>query len=227
MKNFPLLFLLLTLWAACETKTVPEATPTVIERTDTPIRPTTSEARPRIVFFGNSLTAAYGLEPEQGFTAIIQRRLDSLQLNYEVVNAGLSGETTSGGLQRIDWILKDPVEIFVLELGGNDGLRGTDTELTARNLREMIDRVQAKHPEATIVLAGMEAPPNMGSDYTSKFRAIYSDLAESEKVELIPFLLEDVGGIAALNLPDGIHPNVEGQRIVAENVWETLEPLVR
>ena len=222
---FPLLFLC---FVACRTETpeqervnVSANAPTATETLAEP------EERPRIVFFGNSLTAAYGLEPEQGFTAILQRRLDSLHLDYEIVNAGLSGETTSGGLQRIDWILSNPVNIFVLELGGNDGLRGTDPDLTRKNLAEMIDRVRAAHPEADIVLAGMEAPPNLGADYTDRFRAVYRELAREKDVHLIPFLLQDVGGIARLNLPDGIHPNVEGQQIVAENVWAVLGPLVR
>ena len=230
MKNLLPILAVAMLLVACESKTVPETIPTQpvkTEQTTTPAANSKTSDRPRIVFFGNSLTAAYGLNPEQGFTSILQRRLDSLGLNYEIVNAGLSGETTSGGLQRIDWILRDPVEIFVLELGGNDGLRGTDTDLTYRNLRAMIDRVQAQHPETTIVLAGMQAPPNMGGDYTTKFRDIYPKLADSEGVELIPFLLEDVGGIASLNLPDGIHPNAQGQRIVAENVWEVLKPLLQ
>ena len=228
--RFFLPLLLLTLFA-CRTETETPATervnvsanpPGAVDRTET-----IATERPRIVFFGNSLTAAYGLEPEQGFTALLQRRIDSLGLNYEVVNAGLSGETTSGGLQRIDWVLSNPVDIFVLELGGNDGLRGTDPDLTHRNLGEMIDRVRSAHPDARIVLAGMEAPPNLGADYTERFRSVYRRLAREKEVHLIPFLLEDVGGVARLNLPDGIHPNVEGQRIVADNVWDVLEPLVR
>ena len=223
-----LLALLLISFFACQQAT-PEPAPTTTatpantgETNIVPDQPTSST--PRIVFYGNSLTAAYGLEPEQGFTALIERKLDRLGYNYEVVNAGLSGETTTGGLDRIDWVLRQPVDIFVLELGGNDGLRGTDPALTEQNLDAMIRRVIAKYPNATILLAGMQAPPNMGSDFTTAFKSIYPRLAaQYEQVELIPFLLEDVGGIPSLNLPDGIHPNVEGQKLLARNVWAVLE----
>ena len=129
-------------------------------------------------------------------------------------------------MQRIDWVLSNPVDIFVLELGGNDGLRGTDPDLTYQNLAEMIDRVEARHPEATIILAGMEAPPNMGAEYTSKFRQVYTRLAREKDIERIPFLLANVGGIPELNLPDGIHPNATGQKIVAENVWTVLRTVL-
>lgn len=186
----------------------------------------TSESR-KIIFFGNSLTAAYGLDPGEGFPAIIQQKLDDAGYNYEVVNAGLSGETTAGGNERVDWILQQLVDVFVLELGGNDGLRGIDPESTYRNLQAIIDKVKTKAPETTIILAGMEAPPNMGEAYTTAFRSVYTRLAQENDLPLIPFLLEGVGGDPALNLPDGIHPNIEGQKIVAENVWEVLEPVVK
>ncbi len=188
--------------------------------------PPSKKSSQRIVFLGNSLTAAYGLDPNQGFPALIQQKIDSLGLDYEVINAGLSGETTAGGAERIDWILKQPVAIFVLELGGNDGLRGIQPEASYQNLKSIVDKVQAAYPEAKIVLAGMQAPPNMGPEFTTAFRDMYPRLAEEEQLTLIPFLLENVGGIPALNLPDGIHPNVEGQKIVAENVWEALAPLL-
>lgn len=184
-------------------------------------------SKPRkVVFFGNSLTAAYGLDPGEGFPAIIQGKLEEAGHNYEVVNAGLSGETSAGGNERVDWILQQVVDIFVLELGGNDGLRGIDPESTYRNLQSIIDKVQAKAPETRIILAGMEAPPNMGTDYTNAFRNVYTRLAEENDLPLIPFLLEGVGGIPELNLPDGIHPNIEGQKIVADNVWKILRPVV-
>ena len=179
--------------------------------------------RPVIVFFGNSLSAGYGLEPEQAFPALIQQRLDSLGYDYEVINAGVSGETSAGGKARVDWILRQPVDIFVLELGGNDGLRGIPPEETRANLQAIIDKVQAEQPEAQIILAGMEAPPNMGADFTGAFRRLYPALAAENDIPLIPFLLAGVGGEPHLNQPDGIHPNARGARIVADNVWEVLE----
>ena len=205
----------------------PAQTPTTTTATTTAAPPTAPKSLPRIIFFGNSLTAAYGLEPEQGYTALLQERLDSLGYEYKVVNAGLSGETTTGGLERIDWVLRRPLDIFVLELGGNDGLRGTDPAITEQNLDAMIQKILAKYPEATILLAGMQAPPNMGSTFTTAFKEIYPRLAAKyERVELIPFLLKDVGGVPSLNLPDGIHPTAAGHRLLARNVWEVLEGVV-
>lgn len=180
-----------------------------------------------IIFFGNSLTAGYGLEPTQAFPALIQRKIDSLGLPYQVVNAGLSGETTAGGKNRIDWILKQPVDIFVLELGGNDGLRGIPISETRANLQEIIDRVRAKNPEVKIVLAGMQVPPNMGRRYAQEFQQLFRDLAQKNNTALIPFLLEGVGGIPELNLPDGIHPTAQGHGIVAENVWSVLKTVLK
>lgn len=180
-----------------------------------------------ILFFGNSLTAGYGLEQEEGFPALIQDKLDSLDLDYKVVNAGLSGETTASGESRLDWVLeRQPVDIFVLELGANDGLRGIPTEETNRNLRAMINKVKAANPETKIILSGMMVPPNMGADYAKKFQELYPNIAEEENVMLIPFLLQDVAGEPELNQSDGIHPTAEGQEIVARNVWEVLEEIV-
>ena len=179
-----------------------------------------------IVFFGNSLTAGYGVSPEQAFPALIQKKIDSLGLPYNVVNAGVSGETSSGGKTRIDWILREPVDIFVLELGANDGLRGTPLSETKKNLQDIIDKVKAKYPDTKLVFAGMEIPPNMGQTYTTEFRNIYTDLAAKNKMTLIPFLLEGVGGEPELNQADGIHPTAEGHLIVAENVWKQLEKLL-
>jgi acyl-CoA thioesterase I len=176
-----------------------------------------------IVFFGNSLTAGYGLEPEQSFPALIQDRLDSLGMAYNVINAGVSGETTSGGKSRIGWLLKQPIDVFVLELGANDGLRGISTEETYNNLASIIDAVRDKNPEVRIILAGMQVPPNMGQKYAGQFKSIYTELAKNKDVALIPFLLEGVAGERALNLPDGIHPTVAGQKIVAANVWNVLK----
>lgn len=180
----------------------------------------------RIIFFGNSLTAAYGLDPQLGFVALIQKKLDSLGFDYLAVNAGLSGETTAGGRERIDWILNQPVDIFILELGGNDGLRGIEPNSSAENLQAIIEAVQQKYPQAEIILAGMEAPPNMGPEFTSAFREMYPRLAQKNNVQLIPFLLNGVGGEPSLNLPDGIHPNEEGHVIVAENIWKVLKGIL-
>ncbi|HET6765989.1 MAG TPA: arylesterase [Chitinophagaceae bacterium] len=179
-----------------------------------------------VVFFGNSLTAGYGLSPSQAFPALIQEKIDSLGLPYQVINAGVSGETSSGGKTRIDWILREPLDIFVLELGANDGLRGTPLSETRKNLQDIIDKVRAKYPDIKLVFAGMEIPPNMGQAYTTEFRNIYTDLAAKNNMTLIPFLLQGVGGEPDLNLEDGIHPNEEGHRIVAENVWKQLQKLL-
>ena len=179
-----------------------------------------------IVFFGNSLTAGYGLSPSEAFPALIQKRIDSLNLPYQVINAGVSGETSSGGKTRIDWILREPIDIFVLELGANDGLRGTLLSETKKNLQDIIDKVKAKYPDTKLVFAGMEIPPNMGEAYTTEFRNIYTELAKKNSMTLIPFLLEGVGGEPELNQADGIHPTAEGHVIVAENVWKQLEKLL-
>jgi len=181
-----------------------------------------------ILFFGDSLTAGLGLEDPstQAFPALIQKKLDAAGLPWRAVNAGLSGETSAGRLRRVDWILRQHVEVFVLELGGNDGLRGLPPETTRANLQAIIDRVRAKYPAAKIVLAGIAAPPNMGADFTRAFAAIFPELAEKNDVSLIPFLLEGVGGRPELNQPDGIHPNVQGHAIVAETVWKVLKPLL-
>jgi len=179
-----------------------------------------------ILFFGDSLTAGYGLEKGEAFPEILQQKIDSLGLSYRVVNAGLSGETTSGGKNRIDWVLKQNVDVFVLELGANDGLRGIPVAETKNNLQEIIDFVREQNPEIEIILAGMQIPPNMGQEYTREFRAIFPDLAEENNVNLIPFLLEDVAGIPELNQQDGIHPTAEGQEILAENVWDVLKPIL-
>ena len=181
-----------------------------------------------ILFFGDSLTAGYGLEDPsvQAFPALIQKKIDDAGLPWSAVNAGLSGETSAGGLRRVDWILRQHVKVFVLELGGNDGLRGLPPETTRANLQAIIDRVRAKYPAAKIVLAGIAAPPNMGADFTRAFAAIFPELAEKNGVTLIPFLLEGVGGRPEFNQPDGIHPNVQGHAIVAETVWKVLKPLL-
>ena len=180
-----------------------------------------------ILFFGNSLTAGYGLDTNEAFPALIQQKIDSLGWSYKVVNAGLSGETTASGKNRLDWVLNQNVEVFVLELGANDGLRGIPIGETRKNLQEIIDLVREKNPGAEIILAGMQIPPNMGPEYTSEFRSIFPELAEKNDIHLIPFLLEDVAGIPDLNQDDGIHPTAEGQKVVTKNVWEVLQPVIK
>uniref|UniRef100_UPI0040486E42 arylesterase n=1 Tax=Roseivirga sp. TaxID=1964215 RepID=UPI0040486E42 len=178
--------------------------------------------RKTIIFFGDSITAGYGLSMEEAYPNLIQKRIDSLGLNYEVINAGLSGEASAGGLDRIDWILKGKPDIFVLELGGNDGLRGLSIEETEANLKAMIDKVRAANSNTKILLAGMQIPPNLGQEYTKAFRNVFPKVAKDKNVELIPFLLENVGGDTKLNQSDGIHPNTAGHKIVAETVWGYL-----
>jgi acyl-CoA thioesterase I len=188
---------------------------------------TPSPGTKTILFFGNSLTAGYGVGADQAFPAIIGRRIDSLHWPYKVINAGLSGETSSGGKSRIGWILRQSVDIFVLELGANDGLRGIPLAGTASNLQAIIDSVKTKYPAAKIVLAGMQIPPSMGATYATAFRQTFLQLAAKNKAALIPFLLQGVGGIPQLNQSDGIHPTEQGHRIVANNVWQVLQPLLK
>jgi acyl-CoA thioesterase-1 len=183
-------------------------------------------ARPVIVFFGDSLTAGYGVEPEQAYPALIQEMTKTAGYDVQVVNAGLSGETTAAGLRRIDWILNRPIDIFVLALGGNDGLRGIPIGETKHNLDAILVKVAIRYPEVQLILAGMESPPNMGETFTQAFRAVFPEIAEKRNALLIPFLLEGVGGEQDLNLQDGIHPNPEGHRLVAENVWTVLQPVI-
>ena len=179
-----------------------------------------------ILFYGDSLTAGYGLSTEEAFPALVEKKLNKTTKVARVVNAGLSGETSAGGLTRLDWVIRQHVDIFVLELGANDGLRGLPLEQTQKNLQQIIDKVKAKFPQVKIVIAGMMVPPNMGPEYTTKFRKIFPELAKKNNATLIPFLLQDVAGNEKLNLGDGIHPNPEGHKIVAENVSKVIEPLL-
>lgn len=185
------------------------------------------ENRGVILFFGTSLTAGMGLESEEAFPAVIQQKIDSLDLGYTVINAGLSGETSAAGKNRIGWVLNQKVDVFVLEIGANDGLRGVPIEETRKNLQAIIDTVRSKGPDTEIIIAGMQIPPNMGQDYATEFRELFPSLAKDNDLYLIPFLLKDVGGNPQLNQPDGIHPTAEGQKILARNVWEVLEPVIR
>jgi acyl-CoA thioesterase I len=181
-----------------------------------------------ILCFGDSITAGYGLEDtNDAYPALLQKKIDSLELDYTVINSGLSGETSAGGKSRIDWVLKQSVDIFLLELGGNDGLRGIPLTETKSNLQAIIERVKLKNSNTKIILAGMELPPNMGQDYTSEFRKVFAEIAQQNNdITFIPFILKDVGGIPELNQSDGIHPTAEGHKIVAKTVWEVLKPML-
>ncbi len=185
-----------------------------------------SEKPKIILFYGDSLTAGYGLSTEEAFPSLIEKKLIKTGKSAKVVNAGLSGETSAGGLSRIDWVLRQPVDVFVLELGANDALRGLPLDQTKKNLQAIIDKVKVKNPKAKFVIAGMMVPPNMGQEYTTKFKNIFPDLAKTNNATLIPFLLQDVAGNERLNLSDGIHPNIEGHKIVADNVFKVINPLL-
>lgn len=179
-----------------------------------------------VLFLGTSLTAGYGLDQAMAYPELLQERIDSASLPYRVVNAGLSGETAAGGLSRLEWSLQEEVDVLVLELGANDGLRGHDVDATRRTLDAILRRTLERYPDAGLVVLGMEAPPNMGTGYTDRFRAMYPWLAERHGAVLVPFLLEGVAGEPALNQADGIHPSAEGQRILADVVWDRLGPLL-
>jgi acyl-CoA thioesterase-1 len=180
-----------------------------------------------ILFLGTSLTAGYGIGADYAYPALIQQKLDSLDYPMRVINAGLSGETSAGGLRRIDWSLQQPIEVLVLELGANDGLRGLPVASLRRNLSEIIERTQKRYPDAAIIIAGMEAPPNLGGPYTTEFRNVFREVADKYDATLLPFLLEGVAAVPDLNQEDGIHPNVEGQQRVAANVWQVLQPVIQ
>lgn len=180
--------------------------------------------RPRVVFLGDSLTAGYGLPKEQSVPSLVQKRLDEEGYNYEVVNHGVSGDTSAGGVSRLDWALTGDVRVLVIELGANDGLRGVPVESMKANLSDIITRAKARG--VTVLLTGMEAPPNHGPVYTMQFRQAFGDLAREHKVAFVPFYLEGVAGEPALNISDGIHPNAEGAAIVERTMWKALQPLL-
>jgi acyl-CoA thioesterase I len=186
----------------------------------------TTDAPKNIVFFGDSLTAGYGVPANAAFPALIDKKLAENKKRCNIMNAGVSGETTAGGLARIDWILKKPVDIFILELGANDGLRGLPLTQTERNLQMIIDRVKKQYPKAKIVVVGMMVPPNLGKEYADQFKNIFPKLAKKNSAVLIPFLLQDVAGQENLNIDDGIHPNAEGHKIIARNIIKFIEPLL-
>ncbi len=195
----------------------PESTPAAIPTAD----------RPSVVFLGTSLTAGLGIEPEQAYPALIQQKIDSAGLAYRVINAGVSGETSAGARRRIDWLLREPMAVLVLETGANDGLRGLSPDSLRANIQAVFDRAKEISPPPKLVLVGMRVPPNYGRAYTEAFQAVYPELARENDAELVPFLLDGVGGIPGLNQADGIHPTAEGQQVIAETVWRVLEPVLR
>ena len=185
-----------------------------------------ADTRPVILFVGTSLTAGYGLDPDQAFPALVQKKIDGAGLGYRAVNAGVSGETSAGARRRIDWLLRQPVSILVLETGANDGLRGQDPRATRDNIQAILDETRRRAPGAKLVLVAMEALPNYGERYRREFRSIYPDLAKKNGAVLVPFLLAGVAGEVRLNQADDIHPNAEGEKLVAENIWKVLRPIL-
>jgi acyl-CoA thioesterase-1 len=183
--------------------------------------------RRRLLILGTSLTAGLGLDPADAYPTLLQHSIDSAGLPFTVVNAGLSGETSAGALRRVGWLLRGPVDVFVLETGANDALRGLDVDSTRAHIRSIIDSVRRVHPAARIALVQMMAPPNLGPAYTTAFDRMYGAIAKQERVTLLPFLLDGVAGHPALNQADGMHPNVRGERIVGETMWRGLEPILR
>ena len=225
--KFCCIFLLIFIFS-CKQDASKKTTNAETTTPDTEINQTENNNVKTIVFFGDSLTAGYGLDDvNDAFPGIIQQKIDSLQLNYNIVNSGVSGETTSGGKNRIDWVLNQKPTVFILELGANDGLRGVPLKQSKENLQDIIDAVKKKYPETIIVLAGMQIPPNMGQEYTNEFKNMFPDLATKNDLYLVPFLLENVGGISDLNQKDGIHPTKEGHQILAKNVWTVLKPILK
>lgn len=220
-------FLLVLVFISCGNDTKSKTTVATTENDTTETESSEKASSKTILFFGDSITAGYGLDDtNDAFPGIIQAKIDSLGLDYEVINSGVSGETSAGGKSRIDWILNQDIDIFVLELGANDGLRGVAIPETKANLQAIIDAVKAKSPDTRIILAGMQMPPNMGGDYTKQFKAIFTDLAKENQLAFIPFILENVGGIKELNQSDGIHPTAKGHKVVAENVWEVISKVI-
>jgi acyl-CoA thioesterase-1 len=188
-------------------------------------RPCAAELK-NIVVLGDSIAAGSGVDLEEAFPARLEEKIRAADLPYRVINAGVSGDTTAGGARRISWVMRNPLDILVLELGGNDGLRGIPPGETARNLQQIIDKTRAKNPSARIVIAGMQMANNMGEEYNKAFGNLFREVAEKNDAVLVPFLLEGVGGKPELNQPDRIHPTPKGHQIVAENVWKVLKPML-
>ncbi|MFH6769324.1 arylesterase [Gaetbulibacter aquiaggeris] len=220
-------FSLLLILLSCGSDAAKKGKTTEKASVETESNPKESSTTKTILIFGDSLTAGYGLDDvNDAYPTVIQTIIDSLLLDYTVINSGLSGETTASGKNRINWVLNQKIDVFILELGSNDGLRGIPLKETRNNLQAIIDAVLEKNAETKIILAGMQLPPNMGEDYITDFKTIFPELAAKNELYLIPFLLKDVGGIPELNQSDGIHPTVEGQKILAKNVWTVLEPII-
>lgn len=218
---------LLVLLLACQNKQQESKTEVVNEELKSQTVKEANNADKKVILcFGNSLTAGYGLDENKAWPFLMQQRIDSLSLPYTVINAGLSGETTAGGLGRIDWVLNQPVDYFILELGANDMLRGLDVNTTKENLEGILKKVVEKNADMKIVIAGMLSPPNMGPAYEKAFNDIFPDLSKQYKAIHLPFFLDGVAGIDSLNLADGKHPNETGQKIVLENVWKSLESVI-
>ncbi len=221
-------FLFFILLLSCGSDTSKKETSVETTPAKTEASTTEKSTSKTILIFGDSLTAGYGLDDvNDAYPALIQTTIDSLSLGYTVINSGVSGETTAGGKGRINWVLNQKIDVFVLELGANDGLRGVPLNETRANLQAIIDAVLEKNAATKIILAGMQLPPNMGEAYTNEFKTIFPELAQKNNLDLIPFLLKDVGGIPELNQADGIHPTVEGHKILAKNVWAVLENVIR
>jgi acyl-CoA thioesterase-1 len=183
--------------------------------------------RPVILAVGTSLTAGFGLDPDESWPSLLQERVDAAGLPHRVVNAGVSGETSAGALRRMDWLLRQKVDVFILETGANDMLRGQDVAATRANVEAILERARRQEPAPRLVLLGMRAAPNLGADYVRRFSSIYADAAAKHEAVLVPFLLEGVAGIQGLNQSDGVHPTAEGQEILADTVWRALEPMLR
>jgi acyl-CoA thioesterase I len=203
--------------------------PQAVEASDTSSTTTTDAAKGKVtvLFFGTSLTAGYGLDPSIAFPRLVAQKAEAAGTPIEAINAGLSGETSAGAVRRIEWTLKKPVDVVVLETGGNDALRALNADSLKGNLTRIVSHIRSAQPQAKIILAVMEAPPNLGAQYTSAFKKAYRDVAAEHNLTLMPFLLDKVAGITELNQADGVHPNEKGERIVADNVWRVLEPIVR
>jgi len=188
--------------------------------------PDANDTVKRIVILGDSITAGYGLDPKEAYPALIQEKITAAGLPYTITNAGVSGDTTAGGLRRVAWAMGQGADVLIIALGGNDGLRGIPPEETQKNLLGIIETARTRNPEIRVLLAGMQMPDNMGADFIARFKAVFPDVAKESGATLIPFLLEDIGGDESLNQPDGIHPTAEGQAVVADNVWKILRTVI-
>jgi acyl-CoA thioesterase-1 len=224
LQYFSLIIVIIFLTACGNSKTTATDSDTSANKTAAPQAGNTKS----ILFFGDSLTAGYGLDDPatEAYPALVQDKIDSAKLPYKIINGGLSGETSAGGKGRISWLLRQKVDVFILELGANDGLRGIPTTETAKNLQAIVDSVKTRYPQAKLVLEGMMVPPNMGADYSNAFKGLFPALAKKNNMVLVPFLLQNVAGIKELNQADGIHPTAKGAKIVAKNVWTVLKPVL-